>query len=99
MTEQEFLHNFLQERISMLLVNRDEKSRKFKSQTPSEVFDKMLKSEQTSEQLINLLPKREQDLVQDYIKNLINLFNTDESFIYQQVIYDGIRIMKFIDNL
>ena len=99
MTEQEFLHDSLQERINMLLVNWDEHSRKSKSQKSSEVFDKMLKSEQSAEQFISLLPRREQDLVQDYINNLIHMFNTDESFLYQQGIFDGIQIMKFIETI
>lgn len=99
MTEQEFLDEFLQERINMSLVNRDENYRKTMSQKPSEVFDKMLKSEYAAEQFISLLPKRERDLVQSYIDNLIDMFNTDEPFLCQQGVFDGIRLIKFIDSL
>lgn len=57
-------------------------SRKTKFKKPSEVFDKMLKSEHAVEQFISLLPKRDQDLIQGYIDSLINMFNTDEPFLY-----------------
>lgn len=59
----------------------------------------MLKSEHVAEQFISILPKREPDLVQGYIDSLIDMFNTDEPVLYQQGIYDGIRIMKLIDKL
>lgn len=99
MTEQEFLDEFLRERINMLLANRDENCRKTMPQKPSDIFDKMLESEYAAEQFISLLPKREHDLVQGYIDNLIDMFNIDEPFLYQQGVFDGIRLMKFIDSL
>lgn len=99
MTEQEFWDTLLQDRISMLLDNRDRNNRKTEFKKPSEVFDNMLKSEYSAEQFINSLPKREQELVQGYIDSLIDMFNTDEPFLYQQGIHDGIRLMKFIETL
>lgn len=85
------LYNF-----TMLLANCDENCRKIMSQKSSEVFYKMLASEYTAEQFISSLPKREQDLIQSYIDNLIDMFNTDKPFLYKQDIFDGIRLIKFV---
>lgn len=59
----------------------------------------MLESEHAAEQFINLLPEREQEIIQGYIDNLIDMFNTDEPFLYQQGIFDGIKVMKIISTL
>ncbi len=59
----------------------------------------MLESEYAAKQFISLLPKQEHDLIQGYIDDLIDMFNTDELFLYQQGIFDGIWVMKFIHRL
>lgn len=41
----------------------------------------------------------EQEFLRDFLHKRINMFNTDEQFLYQQGIIDGIRIMNFIDTL
>lgn len=99
MTEQEFPDEFLRDRINMLLDNRDQNCQKVMPQKSSKVFDKMLESEYAAEQFISLLPKWEKDLFQGYIDSLIDMFSTDEPFLYQQGIFDGIRVMKFIHRL
>lgn len=91
MTEQEFLDMFIQERISMLLDNRAVKE----SKNPSDKQNEMLQAEL----FICSLPEREQNIIQGYIDSLIAMFAKDEPFLYQQGFFDGIRVMKFIDNL
>ncbi|MDL2302653.1 hypothetical protein LJC58_09950 [Lachnospiraceae bacterium OttesenSCG-928-D06] len=40
-----------------------------------------------------------QDRISMLIDNLVDMFNTDEPYLYQQGVFDGIQIMKLIDKI
>lgn len=80
MTELEFLDTLLQDRISMLLDNRDRNSRKTEFKNHQKYLIKC--SNWNMQQ-----------------KHLSDMLNTDEPFLYQQGVFDGIWLMKFIDKI
>lgn len=91
MTEQELLDMFIQERVDMLLNNLS-KTRPLK--TPEE-NERILQAEQ----IIDSLPDKDRELVQDYIDNFTDLFSSSEPYLYQQGFIDGIKVKKYFSTL
>lgn len=91
MTEQELLDMFIQERVDMLLNNLSKTRPK---KTPEE-NERILQAEQ----IIDNLSDEERELVQNYIDNFTDLFATNEPYLYQQGVCDGLHITRFFTKL
>ena len=91
MTEQELLDMFIQERINMLI----------------DIFHKNQadKSEQEEERILQAeifienLPNKEKKLVENYIDSLIRQFSLEEAVLYQHGFIDGIKVLRYINDL
>ena len=91
MTEQELLDMFFQERINML-IDVFHKSQPDRSEQEEE---RVLQAEI----LIENLPDKEKQLVENYIDSLISQLALEEALLYQRGFIDGIRVLKYIDKL
>jgi len=88
MTDQELLDMFIQERINML-IDVFHKNQPDKSEQKE---DRILQAEI----LIEYLPDKEKQLVENYIDSLISQLALEEAFLYQHGFMDGIKIIKYI---
>ena len=91
MTEQELLDMFIQERINMLIdifhKNQPNKSKKEDEQIlQAEIF-------------IENLQVKEKKLVENHMDSLISQLVLEEALLYRHGFMDGIKILKYVDNL
>ncbi|MCB6608451.1 hypothetical protein V3C10_16590 [[Clostridium] symbiosum] len=52
-----------------------------------------------AERLINSLPPKDRDLIEDYCNSSIELLRREEHFLYKSGFMDGVRVMKKIMKL
>ena len=91
MTEQELLDMFTQERVNMLIEVFNQKQ----LDQPKKECEKILHAEI----FIENLPRKEKELVQNYIDSLIRQFALEETFLYQHGFMDGVKMLKHIGKL
>ena len=81
----------IQERVDMLLNNHNKARPK---KTPEE-NERILQAEQ----FIDNLHEKEQELIQNYIDNFIDLFASNEPYLYKQGFIDGIKVKNHFTTL
>lgn len=91
MTEQELMDMFIQERIAMLIETFHQKQ----PNQSEEEYKQILHAEI----FIENLPRKEKELVQNYIDSLIRQFALEETFLYQHGFMDGVKMLKHINKL
>ena len=91
MTDQELLDMFIQERINML-IDAFHQSQSIKSEQEEE---RILQAEM----IIENLPSKEKELVENYIDSFISQFSLEEAFLYQHGFIDGVKVLKYIGKL
>lgn len=91
MSERELLDMIIQERIQMLF----EESKK----SDWEDKDAEQKIMEQAESIMKHLPKADYDILEQYIDQMIDQIAEEETVLYTSGFTDGIRVMKFINQL
>ena len=83
MSDQELLESFIQNRIAMLLAD-------FKQSQQDGQTD----NSSRAQTIIDNLPEKEKEIVENYINQIIGDFGSYEPFLYKQAFLDGIKVMR-----
>jgi len=83
MSDQELLETFIQDRIGMLLADY----KKSRSEGPAV-------DSSHAEAIIDSLPEKDKELVENYINRIIDDLGAHEPFLYKQGFLDGIKVMR-----